>query len=180
MYSRLRKLLIALMVVAILILTGCATPTGTGEKTGGTINIGVTYDTPSMDNLTSATTFTAQSYIFDTLVVRGPDGQYHPLVAESWEVSEDSLQWTFKIRDDIKYHDGTKLTASTVKWFFDKARDPEGLHAFSSSYASVKEIQAPDDTTLVFVLEKPMPNLLFTVSTSFSTLISPEAYENMV
>ena len=144
---------------------------------GGTLNVGVSYDTPNLDNLTTGTTPVAMLLIFDTLVSRGPDGEYYGVVAKSWEVSEDNLTWTFKIRDDVTYHDGTALTAETVKWFYDKARDPEGQHAFSGSYAAVDEILTPDDYTLVFELNNPWPNLLFTVSNSFSALISPAAYE---
>jgi peptide/nickel transport system substrate-binding protein len=130
-----------------------------------------------MDHLTSGTTFAAQMLIFDTLVARGPDGDYHGLLAKSWVISDDNLTWTFTLRDDVKFHDGTPFNAAAAKWFFDKARDPNGQHAFSSSYTSVKEILAPDDTTLIFKLSNPWPNLLFTVSNSFSGLISPTAYE---
>ncbi len=144
---------------------------------GGTLYVGASYDTTSMDNLTSGETFAAHLLIFDTLVTRGPDGEYYGLLAESWEVSEDNLEWTFHLRDDVTYHDGTAFTAQTAKWFFDKARDPEGQHAFSDSYASVVEISTPDDYTLVFTLNNPWPNILFTVSNSFSGLISPTAYE---
>jgi peptide/nickel transport system substrate-binding protein len=144
---------------------------------GGIVTVGVTYDTPNMDHLTSGTTFAAQLLIFDTLVARAPDGTYHGLLAKSWEISADNLTWTFTLRNDVKFHDGTPFNAAAAKWFFDKARDPNGQHAFSSSYTAVKEILAPDDTTLIFKLNNPWPNILFTVSTSFAGLISPTAYE---
>ncbi len=152
-------------------------PTTAPETGGGVVYVGVTYDTPNMDHLTSGTTFTAQLLIFDTLVTRGPDGSYYGLLAKSWEVSDDNLTWTFYLRDDVKFHDGTPFNAAAAKWFYDKARDPNGQHAFSSSYSSVEEILAPDDTTLIFKLKNPWPNILFTLSNSFSGLISPTAYE---
>jgi peptide/nickel transport system substrate-binding protein len=145
--------------------------------TGGTLNVGVSYDTSNMDHLTSGETFTAQMLIFDTLVARGPDGNYYPFLAESWEVSDDNLQWTFHLRDDVTYHDGTPFNATSAKWFYDKARDPNGQYAFSDSYSPVDDVLAPDDTTLIFKLNTPWPNILFTLSNSFSGLISPTAYE---
>jgi len=148
------------------------TPSG-----GGTLYVGVSYDTPNMDHLTSGSTFTAQMLIFDALVSRGPDGEYYPHLAESWEVSDDYLEWTFHLRDDVTFHDGTPFNAEAAKWFFDKARDPEGQHVFSGSYSSVTEILSPDDYTLVFKLSNPWPNILFTLSSSFSGMISPTAYE---
>ncbi|MBN1316216.1 MAG: ABC transporter substrate-binding protein [Anaerolineales bacterium] len=147
------------------------------EPSGGIIKVGVTYDTNNMDHLTTGDVFTAQRLIFDTLVVRGPDGEYYPLLAQSWTVSDDNLEWTFTLRDDVTFHDGTPFNAEAAKWFYDKARDPEGQHAFSDSYASVDDILAPDETTLIFKLNNPWPNILFTLSNSFSGLISPTAYE---
>lgn len=147
------------------------------ESTGGRIRVGVTYDTNNMDHLTTGNVFTAQKLIFDTLVVRGPDGAYYPLLAESWTVSDDNLEWTFKLRSDVTFHDGTPFNSAAAKWFFDKARDPEGQHAFSDSYSAVEDILAPDDTTLIFKLNNPWPNILFTISNEFSGMISPTAYE---
>jgi peptide/nickel transport system substrate-binding protein len=152
-------------------------PTAEPEFPGGTVRVGVTYDTPNMDHLTTGTTFTAQLLIFDTLVARGSDGEYVGLLAESWEVSDDNLTWTFTLKEGATFHDGTPFNAEAAKWFFDKARDPDGAHVFSDSYASVDEILAPDDTTLIFKLSNPWPNLLKTVSSTFSGLISPTAYE---
>jgi peptide/nickel transport system substrate-binding protein len=177
------------LIILVMVATSCAPPatqpteSSPAETTapsiveGGTLNVGVSYDTPNMDHLTSGTTFAAQMLIFDTLVVRGPDGGYYGLLATSWEVSEDNLTWTFHLRNNVKFHDGTPFNAAAAKWFFDKARDPNGQHAFSSSYAPVDEILAPDDVTLIFNLNTPWPNLLFTISTSFSGMISPTAYE---
>jgi peptide/nickel transport system substrate-binding protein len=192
--KRLILTVIAMMAITALLFASCAPaaePTTAPEEqapaeeqpapeesmAGGTLTVGVSYDTPNFDNLTTGTTPVAMLLVFDTLVTRGPDGEYYGLVAKSWDVSDDNLEWTFHLRDDITYHDGTALTAETVKWFYDKARDPEGQHAFSDSYAAVDEILAPDDTTLVFKLNNPWPNMLFTVSNSFSGLISPAAYE---
>jgi peptide/nickel transport system substrate-binding protein len=144
---------------------------------GGTVRVGVTYDTPNMNHLVYDTMSAAQVLIFDTLVVRGPDGSYYPLLAESWRESADHLQWTFNLRQGVTFHDETPFNAEAAKWFFDLARDPNGDYPFSESYSAVEEILAPDESTLIFALNKPWPKILLTLSDSFAGLISPTAYE---
>lgn len=154
-----------------------AVPSLGNELDGGSIRVGVTYDTPNMNHLRAEIMSAAQELIFDTLVVRGPDGVFYPLLAESWEVTDNQLAWTFRLRSDVTFHDGTPFNAPAAKWFFDKARDPNGTHLFYESYAAVNDVLAPDDTTLIFMLNKPWPNILSTLSDSFAGLISPTAFE---
>src|SRR5262249_1642577 len=76
----------------------------------------------------------------------------------SEEVSSDGLTWTFKLRPDLKFHDGERVLASDAvaslnRW---SARDPMGLMI----RAIGKELVAVDDTTFRWVLAKPFPKLL--------------------
>ena len=52
--------------------------------------------------------------LYDTLGRKLPDGTYEARVAESWEISEDGMKVTFHLRDDVLFHDGSKLTADDV------------------------------------------------------------------
>lgn len=58
--------------------------------------------------------------LYDPLVSSDVKGEGQPHVAESWKISEDKLTWTFYIRQGIKFHDGSELTASDVKFSFDR------------------------------------------------------------
>ncbi|HAA38276.1 MAG TPA: ABC transporter substrate-binding protein, partial [Firmicutes bacterium] len=51
-------------------------------------------------------------YIHDRLISRDYEFNYRPGLAESWETSEDGLVWTFKLKEGVKFHDGTPLKAS--------------------------------------------------------------------
>src|SRR5262245_46296616 len=53
-----------------------------------------------------------------------PDGQFVPDAAESWQVSPDGLLYTFKLRKDVLFHDGTKVDAAAVKFSIDRIIDP--------------------------------------------------------
>src|SRR5256712_13588468 len=54
--------------------------------------------------------------LYDTLVAAAPGGRLAPSVAESWTISPDALTYVFKIRQGIKFHDGTPLTAADVEF----------------------------------------------------------------
>ena len=150
---------------------------GAAAQEGTKISFGVNYDTALFDHLRSSTTPFASPLVFENLVIRADDGSWAPWVAESWTEAEDGLKTTFKLRQGIVFHDGTPLDAEAVKWFFDKARDPEGEHGFSSSYASVTDVIAEDDATVTFTFSSPFAGFMDTISSSFAGLISPTAYE---
>lgn len=141
------------------------------------ISVGVAYDTPRFDHLRSSTTPWASSLVFENLIIRGDDGEWKPWVAESWKESEDGLTVTFHIREGITFHDRTPLDAEAVKWFFDRARDPEGEHGFSSSYAPITDIVVDDVLSVSFHLSGPFAGFFGTIAGSFAGLISPTAYE---
>ena len=75
-----------------------------------------------------------------------------PWLATEWEISDDLLTYTFKIREGVKFHDGTDLTASDVKFTLERAmRIGEGMGA---SLYTVDSIEVPDDYTVVIKLKQ--------------------------
>ena len=81
--------------------------------------------------------------IFDSLVYLGNDLNIYPGLATSWTASKDGTQITFKLRQGVKFHDGTDFTAEAVKFHFDRCADP----ATKSQYA--KSLLGPYDSTVV-------------------------------
>ena len=63
--------------------------------------------------------------MFDQLIAADANGNMYPGLAKSWEVSNDGLHYTFSLRDDVTFHDGTKFNAAAVKATFDSIVDPE-------------------------------------------------------
>ena len=96
------------------------------------------------------------------LIAKDQDNQYVPWAAESWEASEDGLTWTFKLRQDMKFQDGSPLTAKDYAYTYNRALDPASIGAASQLLAGVTNITAPDDYTLVFSLGEPSFYLLIT------------------
>ena len=88
------------------------------QKQGGSITVGLELDIPGFDPLkvgvydTSAET--AAAAIFDALVTLDDKGQPQPKLALSWTHSDDYKTWTFKLRQGVKFHDGTPFYAQAV------------------------------------------------------------------
>ena len=102
--------------------------------------------------------------------------ELQPRIAESWEPNEDGSAWTFKIRQGVKFHDGTPLTANDVVTTFDKLINPDGGSANAQSalggVLSPGNIEAPDDASVVFNLDAPNGN--------FPTLVSSANYNAII
>ena len=89
---------------------------------------------------------------FSTLMKRDKELGWEYDLAKEYEVSDDKLTWTVKIRDDVKFTDGEKLTAKDVAFTYETTKKS----STEVDLTMIKEIKAVDDTTVEFVLERPM------------------------
>lgn len=159
-----------------------ATPTaGSGAaRPGGTLTFGVEYDTPVFDPLRTISSARGSVAIYESLVIRNDAGEYQPWLATGWEVAADGSAYTFTLRDDVKFQDDTPFNAAAVKWFFDKAMDPEGIYAFRSTLAPVDEVTEDDEFTASFRLNGPFSGILEYLGEAnymYTGMLSPTAYE---
>lgn len=95
--------------------------------------------------------------IYETLIERNNETlELDPLLAESWEISEDKLTYTFKIREGIKWHDGTPFTSEDVVFSYNTIMNPKvdspQLRAY---YQEIRDVKAIDDLTVEFTYAKP-------------------------
>lgn len=100
--------------------------------------------------------------LYDALVFSNVKGEAQPHIAESWKVSDDGLTWTFYIKKGIKFHDGSELTASDVKFSFDRFRTIGRGNAFLF-LGQEMSVEVVDDYTAKFNLEKPSGPFLQTL-----------------
>lgn len=107
---------------------------------------------------TSAFSFKVLENVYDTLVQPGPDLQMQPALATEWETSQDLLTWTFTLREDVTFHDGSDFTAKDVKASYDRIIDEDLSNSYR--FTSVESVDVVDDTTVEIVLNRPTPNLL--------------------
>ena len=123
----------------------------------------------SPDTLNPGTGVLSEAYtiftlVYDTIYEYQLDGTYKLDVAESGEVSDDGLTWTFKIRDGITFHDGQPMTAKDVAFsvnLYKNNGDFIYLNAYTSNFDTV---EAPDDSTVVITLTDAVPNMNYLLS----------------
>ena len=91
-------------------------------------------------------------------------------LATEYSVSDDGLVWTFKIRDDVKFHDGSKLTAADVAFTFNNTKAIAG----KVDLANMNEAVAIDDTTVEFRMNKPFSSFLY--NTAALAIVPEKSY----
>src|SRR5437879_209511 len=89
------------------------------------------------------------------LVSITPDGKFVPDAAESWQISPDGLLYTFKLKKNVLFHDGTKLDASVVKFNVERIMDPATRSSMRSFYEAVHSVEVLDPYTVQIRLKYP-------------------------
>lgn len=89
----------------------------------------------------------------ETVVELTEEGTIVPYLAESWEISEDGLVYTFTIRQGVKFHDGSDLDSADVAYSM-KINAVSPNSKLSAAHANVKSVEAPDANTVVITLKK--------------------------
>jgi peptide/nickel transport system substrate-binding protein len=116
--------------------------------------------------------------VYDTLVFRDPAAGFIPGLAERWEISPDGLHYTFHLRHDVSFHDGTAFNASAVKVNIDRILNPE-TKSTRAVYmlGPLQSADVVDDYTVRLNLSEPFAPLLDSLSQVYAGMASPAALE---
>jgi len=162
-------------VLAVLLASLLAFPAG-----AQTLTLLRNIDAPHYDPArTSAGATTEISFLIgDTLVGLDYDLKtITPLLAESWTVSPDGKLYTFKLRQDVTFCSGKKMTAADVVYSFMRVADPAQRAPFLWRMGPVKEIRAPDPYTVEYELTAPYGELLLQLTNFQATIVNKENVE---
>ncbi|WPP39751.1 ABC transporter substrate-binding protein [Paenibacillus hunanensis] len=183
-YSR-RSLWIGLLVM-VFILSGCGSHAGTGSEsaqaanggTGGTLTYALATTPDTLDPQRSGWAVSVRVFgnIYDNLVVQDQDGKIKPWLAKSWTTSTDGLSYTFKLRKDVTFHDGTPFNAEAVKFNLDRIINP--VTKAANALALIQPYQSSnviDEYTIKVNLSHPSQAFLANLSQSMLGIISPTA-----
>ncbi|MEO8243651.1 MAG: ABC transporter substrate-binding protein [bacterium] len=146
---------------------------------GGTLRYGQIVPAAAINPVTIADGggVTMLSQFGETLVLSAPDLSAQPLLAESWSPNADGTVWTFKLRQNVKFHNGQALTADDVVATFDRLSDPaNGSNALSvfTGMLSKGNTKKVDDYTVEFHLDAANGNFPYAVSTdNYNAIIVP-------
>ena len=115
--------------------------------------------------------------MFNGLVGLDKDGKLTPELAASWRVDGGGSQYTFTLRDGVKWHDGRPFTADDVKFTFEKALIPLHSRTRASLGAANPTIETPDPRTVVFRFAQPYAPLLQQLNVTEAPIIPKHVYE---
>ena len=176
----------ALAAAAALVLSACAGPAGQADGDGGGELVwsieGANLSAGHMDPQVSQLDVSGmvQRAVLDSLVFQEDDGTFSPWLAKEWEVSPDTTEYTFTLRDDVTFTDGEPFDAEAVKANFDRIVDPETASAQAASmlgadfYAGTEVI---DEHTVKVSFSQPYAPFLQAASTPQLGFYSPAVLE---
>jgi peptide/nickel transport system substrate-binding protein len=149
-------------------------------KSGGTLVWRVGAETASLDPHVANTLGSTELLrnIYDPLLRYDENANVVPHIAKSWEISADSLVYTFKLRDDVYFHNGRKLTSADIKYNFERMIDPATASPRASRFNLTEKIETPDDFTVVFTLKEPFAPYLNNFADTNAMIIPKEIVED--
>ena len=165
-----------MMAAALLIaaLTGCTDPEAQARR-DQTLVYGFEHPFKTFD--TARLIYQQENVILaqvaEPLVRYGPDLLLEPCLAVSWNTPDACSSWVFKLREGVKFHDGTPFNAEAVKINFDRIRDPKVAATRAKRLDKVKLVEVLDEFTIAFRLTEP--NCVFPeiINEGFASILSP-------
>jgi len=169
-------LALASLVGSLLVATPGATQAAETPRRGGVLLAVIGADPPSLDCHQEQTFACIQlmAPLYNLLLQIDPYS--YPKVigdlATEWKIAQDGLTYTFKIRQGVKFHDGSPLSAADIKASYDKIIfPPQGTRSIRKiHYTAVKSIEAPDASTVVFKLKFPSASLLDNLASPWNVI----------
>ncbi|PWJ86564.1 peptide/nickel transport system substrate-binding protein [Pseudaminobacter salicylatoxidans] len=175
----------SVVAAAILTLSAAITPVF-AQTPPNVLIVGQIAEPQSLDphTVTATNDFRILVNVYDGLV-RYKDGtlEVEPALAESWTVSEDGKTYTFKLRQGVKFHDGSDFNAQAVKFNFERMLKEDhpyyntGPFPLSFNFSSIDAVNAPDDHTVEFKLKEPFAPFLSNLAYPTGLIVSPAAVE---
>lgn len=121
----------------------------------------------------------AQNMLYEGLIKISPNGEFQPSLAESWNISEDGREYTFKLRQGVVFSDGEKFDANAVKANFDAIMDNITRHGWLVSLQLLENYEVIDDYTFVIRLKEAYFPLLTELGVIRPfRFISPKAFKD--
>jgi peptide/nickel transport system substrate-binding protein len=138
--------------------TEAAKPAAATPRSGGTLRVGQVGDVVSFDPHFSQSSSYMAWLGYERLTAYDPQFKPQPMLAESWEVSSDAKQITFKLRKNVQFHSGRELTSEDVKYSVTRVLDPKvGVGQFTAQAKWWTSIETPDKYTVILKSDQPRP-----------------------
>ena len=152
-------------------------------QSDATLTWGEDFDFDTLDPRISQSRHEAQviDQIFEALIFLDTDGKVHPWLAERWDYARDGKSITFRLRRDVKFHDGTQFDAKAVKFTFDSIADPKlGSQAAVDLLGPYRSTDVIDEFTARVTWTQPYgPSLINLSNPWLLSIVSPSAVQKL-
>ncbi|RAM37851.1 ABC transporter substrate-binding protein [Arthrobacter globiformis] len=170
----------ALVLSATLALTGCGGAANSGSAAGAAtaLTLGTVQDVRSWDPAQAHVGHVLQPYqaVYDTLILREPDGKLSPMLATAWKYNAGNTKLTLDLRTDVTFSDGAKFDAEAAKANMDHFKKANGPQM--AQLASVRDVTVVDADTIDVNLTAPDPALEYFLSQAAGLMGSPKALDS--
>jgi len=165
-----------------------ASAAASAPQSGGSVTLALSGNITTLDPRIAGTNNANRTptHVFTNTMIRLSEKlEYVPELAQSWVRSPDGLTWTLKLRNDVKFHDGSPFTSKDVKFTLDSVMDPQLKSPFLTSWVIngvPTKVTTPDDYTVViqFPVEpsEPLYNIAFQriVPKDYTEKVGPDGY----
>jgi peptide/nickel transport system substrate-binding protein len=177
-----RRLVVA--VLAVVVLAGLGTTAAAQDRVKTkevVVGLGAEPRTMLAVTIVDWTTNNMLEHIYDRLLDRDAKTfKPKPMLATEWKIVNDTT-WEFKLRRNVKFHNGEPFTAASVKATIEYTLDPANkTHYTAGAYwGLVKEVQIVDDYTVRFITKQPWPNLVDSAASNGSLMMPAKALKEL-
>ncbi len=191
-FLSLKQLSLSFVMIAVLFVSACVAPSTAPAESGSAAPAEVTSSEPQVggeltfvvatepDGVDAhlaayANAFLVNRNICDSLVAKTAEAEFVPHLATAWEIAEDGLSYTFTLRDDVTFHDGTPFNAEAVKYNLERVASPELASRLAVSYLGPFEsAEVLDEYTVKVNFSRPHAAFM-NVFASWVGMVSPTA-----
>ncbi len=170
--ARLRRPLLILMLALTMMGLSAA-------AAAGVLRFGTVGDVDNLDPHTAGavSTWLVLENVYERLLMLDEQQHLQPWLAESYDVSDDGLTFTFHLRQGVQFHNGREMTADDVKSSFDRIMDPDVPAVAKASFSTVESVNVLDTYTVELVLKRNLASILYALARLETAIVPIEEVE---
>jgi peptide/nickel transport system substrate-binding protein len=145
------------------------------------VTIGMQLEPPNLDptgGAAQAIDSVVYGNIYEGLTRIDRTGAAQPALAQSWEISDDGLVYTFHLAAGVKFHDGADMDASDVQFSFARAVAEDSKNAQKALFEPIETIEVVDPSTVRITLKRPTGNFLWSMGWGDAVIVDPASIDN--
>ena len=144
------------------------------------ITIGMQLEPPNLDptgGAAAAIDEVVYANVFEGLTRYQADGSIAPALAKSWDISDDGLVYTFRLHDNVRFHDGTDFTADDVKFSLDRARAESSTNAQKRLFTGITSVDVISPNQVQITLDAPDGGFITNLAWGDAVMLAPESVD---